>query len=64
MKKIFSILFIFALVMSCTQFLEEEETVTNAYEGDDGCIYCHTNEDRLKALAKEEEGGEGGGAVG
>lgn len=52
-----------ALFYSCTQFLEEEETGKLAYTGDDGCIFCHTNEERLKVLAppEEDDGHSGGG---
>jgi len=47
---------------ACTQFLEDNDG-KNTYTGDDGCVYCHTNDVRLKALAPVEDdgGGAGGG---
>jgi len=48
------------LFAACTQFLEETEP-SHAYDGTDGCIYCHTNKARLQVLAQEEEGGDTGG---
>lgn len=58
--KYFSLLLILGF-FACTQFLEEEDAGKNTYSGDDGCVYCHTNEGRLKVLAVEEEGGGAGG---
>ena len=64
MKNIFHLLLKVALpllfVVACTQFLEETET-SQAYDGTDGCIYCHTNKARLQVLAQEEEGGSADG---
>lgn len=60
-KQLFVSFILFIFLFSCTQFLEEDETTKNSYSGDDGCIYCHTNKSRLQVLAKEEEGGHGGG---
>jgi hypothetical protein len=64
MKNIFQLfsklilpLFLFA---ACTQFLEETEP-SQAYDGTDGCIYCHTNKARLQVLAQEEDDGHAGG---
>ncbi len=54
-RKIASVISILTLVIGCTQFLEEDNVAETNYTGDDGCIYCHTNSDRLKALAEEEE---------
>ena len=48
------------LFAACTQFLEEAEP-SHAYDGTDGCIYCHTNKARLQVLAQEEAGGDTGG---
>ncbi len=66
MRTFSAIIMALVFMMGCTQIMEDEETSENAYQGSDGCIYCHTSESRLKALAPEEEegGGEGGGAVG
>lgn len=58
--KYFSLLLILGF-FACTQFLENDEAGKNVYAGDDGCVYCHTNEARLKLLAVEEEGGGAGG---
>jgi len=57
------ILLIFPIMffIACTQLIDEEEPFTNAYTGDDGCLVCHTNEARLKALAPANEGDEGPG---
>ena len=64
MKNIFRLFFKvilpFLLFAACTQFLEETEP-SHAYEGTDGCVYCHTNDARLKVLAHEEESGDTGG---
>lgn len=46
--------------IACTQFVENEKG-KNSYSGTDGCVYCHTNEARLKVLAPEEESGESAG---
>jgi hypothetical protein len=58
--KSFSIVMFFALV-ACTQFLENDDAGKNTYTGDDGCVYCHTNDERLKVLAQEEQGSDAGG---
>lgn len=60
-KKIISAIFLCALIIGCTQFLEEDNIAETTYTGDDGCVYCHTNKERLAALAEEEEGGGAGG---
>ncbi len=65
MKNIFQLFFKVILPLlifaACTQFLEETEP-SHAYDGTDGCIYCHTNKARLQVLAEEEDtGGAGGG---
>ncbi|HGY55219.1 MAG TPA: hypothetical protein ENK44_05950 [Caldithrix abyssi] len=62
-KKSF-ILFLFLLLYGCTQLLEEENAGKNIFVGDDGCVYCHTNKERLKLLAPEEDTGGGGGGGG
>jgi len=46
---------------ACTQFLENDDAGKNVYTGDDGCVYCHTNSERLKLLAMPDEGGGAGG---
>jgi hypothetical protein len=48
------------LFAACTQFIEEAEP-SHAYDGTDGCIYCHTNKARLQVLAQEEEDDHAGG---
>jgi hypothetical protein len=50
-------------IASCTQFLDDQELTTHTYNGDDGCIDCHTNKMRLQALAPatDDAGGAGGG---
>lgn len=48
-------------LIACTQFLENDDAGKNTYTGDDGCVYCHTNSERLKVLAEAEEGGGAGG---
>jgi len=48
-------------LFACTQFLENDEAGKNVYAGDDGCVYCHTNEARLKVLAPAVDTGEGAG---
>ena len=60
--KYFALLFGLGL-LACTQFLENEDAGKNTYVGDDGCVYCHTNEERLKVLAPfvDDGGGAGGG---
>ncbi len=60
-NKLFLFFILFIFLFSCTQFLEEDETGKNSYSGDDGCIYCHTNAERLKVLAEPEEDDHGGG---
>lgn len=55
-----SFLLLFGFI-ACTQFLESDDSGKNVYSGDDGCVYCHTNESRLKVLAPAEAGGEGAG---
>jgi len=54
-------LFLFIFIISCTQFLEQDTISKNTYTGNDGCIYCHTNKERLKVLAPDEGDGGGGG---
>lgn len=60
-KKITSVISILLLVIGCTQFLEEDNIAETKYTGDDGCVYCHTNKDRLAALAVAEETSTAGG---
>ena len=61
MYKKLMVLFLFLFLFSCTQFLEEENSsVKNVYVGDDGCVYCHTNKERLMFLAPEVDEGDGG----
>ena len=64
MKNIFHLFFKVILPLliftACSQFLEETEPA-HAYSGTDGCVYCHTNDTRLKVLAEEETGGDTGG---
>ena len=61
--KYFPILFFGILIFSCTQLLEDNEAGKNTFATNDGCVYCHTNEARLKVLAPpgENGGGAGGG---
>ena len=49
-------------LIACTKILDEEMAKNN-YSGGDGCVYCHTNAERLKVLAadSEDHGGGGGG---
>ncbi len=54
-------LLVIGFIVACTQFAEQEEISKNQLSTEDGCVYCHTNKDRLEALAVEEEGGEAGG---
>lgn len=54
------ILLIFGLA-ACTQFLESDNSGKNVYSGEDGCVYCHTNESRLKVLAPAVNTGESAG---
>ena len=60
LKHIFKIILPLMFVIGCTQFLEETES-SHAYDGTDGCIYCHTNKARLQVLAQEDETGDDGG---
>jgi len=64
MKKIFQlftkVILPLILFAACTQFLEETES-SHAYDGTDGCVYCHTNDSRLKVLALEEDDSHSGG---
>jgi hypothetical protein len=55
-RKIFLLFPIFFFI-ACTQLIDEENSYTKAYTGDDGCLVCHTNEARLQALAPSEDGG-------
>ena len=57
--KALSILVLFSFI-ACTQLVEDNEG-KNTYTGDDGCVYCHTDQTRLKALAVEEESDHSGG---
>jgi hypothetical protein len=50
------LLFPILIVFSCTQLIDEDDPYT-AYKGDDGCLVCHTNKARLKALAPADNGG-------
>lgn len=61
LKRGLPLLFIVFLMVNCTQFMEDDEAGKNTYASNDGCVYCHTNEARLKVLAPPEEGGEGAG---
>jgi len=58
--KYFSFLLVFGLI-ACTQLLEDQDAGKNTYTGEDGCVYCHTNSERLKLLAVADEGGGAGG---
>ena len=58
MKQMLILIGSLVLFIACTQILEDESLSMNTYEGDDGCVYCHTNKVRLQALAV---GGEGHG---
>ena len=60
-KKLLSTIAVCAFIIGCTQFLEEDNSAESTYSGDDGCVYCHTNQERLTALAEEEETGDAGG---
>lgn len=55
MNKILNVSLLLFFVAACTQFVEEEKIGENSYTGDDGCVYCHTNKDRLKALAPDTD---------
>ena len=61
-RKIFLLFPIFFFI-ACTQIIDEDTTYTKGYKGDDGCLVCHTNAERLQALAPAEEGSDspGGG---
>ena len=61
--KLFSILALGIFLFGCTQLLEDEEAGKNTFASNDGCVYCHTNVARLKALAPpgQHGGGAGGG---
>lgn len=48
-------------LFACTQFLENDDAGKNLYTGDDGCVYCHTNSERLKLLAVPDDGSSAGG---
>jgi len=61
MKLYHILLVLLGFVIACTQLTDQEEISKNQLSTDDGCVYCHTNKDRLEALAIEEEGGEAGG---
>ncbi len=52
-----------AACFSCTRVIEEQDAGKNTIASNDGCVYCHTNQNRLKVLAPpvKEEGGAGGG---
>ena len=56
-KKLISSIAVCAFIVGCTQFLEEDNIAESTYTGDDGCVYCHTNQARLEVLAEEEESG-------
>jgi len=61
-KKIITIFAVVLFIIGCTQFLNEDNIAETKYTGEDGCVYCHTNKDRLAALAvAEETSGAGGG---
>ncbi len=51
MTKKILLMFPIVFFLACTQIIDEEDPYTVAYSGDDGCLVCHTNEARLKALA-------------
>jgi len=63
LKRGIPLFFMLFLLVYCTQLAENDEAGTNTYAGNDGCVYCHTNEARLKVLAPPEDdgGGAGGG---
>ena len=61
-KKLFFTLLLFLLIaIGCTRLMEDENAGKNTFTSNDGCVYCHTNEARLKVLAPPEDGGEGAG---
>ena len=60
-KKITLVISLLLFIIGCTQFLEEDNIAETKYTGDDGCVYCHTNKDRLAALAVAEETSSAGG---
>ena len=60
-KQSFLAVFLLLFLIACTKIMDEEMAKNN-YTGGDGCVYCHTNSDRLKVLATEgEDHGSGGG---
>ncbi len=60
-RKILFLLGSILSMISCTQFLEEDKVAKTTYAGNDGCIYCHTNAERLKVLAVADEDSHGAG---
>lgn len=60
-KKFISAIAVCGFIIGCTQFTEEDNIAETTYTGDDGCVYCHTNSERLKVLAEEEEETHAGG---
>lgn len=64
-KQPFVAFFLLLILIACTKIMDEE-TAKNNYTGGDGCIYCHTQSDRLQALASNTEtiGAEQGGFIG
>jgi hypothetical protein len=55
-------LFLLIFIFACSKLMDEK-IAQNKYSGGDGCIYCHTDAERLKVLASETEdhGSSGGG---
>lgn len=61
LKKFMSALTVFVFIIGCTQFLDEDNVAETNYTGNDGCVDCHTNKDRLAVLAVAEETSNAGG---
>mgnify|MGYP005835007101 FL=1 len=61
LKKSIFVFMVLIGAFACTQLLDENNLAESTYTGNDGCIYCHTSEARLKVLAQAEEEDHGGG---
>jgi hypothetical protein len=63
--QVFFVFFLLLFLLACTKIMDED-IAKNNYSGGDGCVYCHTQKERLQALtpAAETQGGEQGGFIG